>query len=71
MGMNDLQKYLIKLFLDNHIDMTHFARTYIQRVNQFGNDILREHGMKEGADPDAYLDKHWKVLMEKAVSAKI
>lgn len=66
MDMNDLQKHFLKIFKDNNIDMTYFGRTYIERVNQFGNNLLRKHGMKAGTDPDEYLDKHWKALMTRA-----
>ena len=66
MEMNDLQKHLLKIFKDNNIDMMHFGHTYTQRINQFANHILREHGMKAGADPAEYLEKHWKALMTKA-----
>jgi hypothetical protein len=67
MDMNDLQKYLIRLFIENNIDMTHFARTYIERVNQYGNQILKEHGMKEGEDAHEYFDEHFKALLNAAV----
>lgn len=66
MEVNDLQKHLLKIFKDNNIDMTEFGHSYIQRVNQYGNRILREHGMKAGANPDEYLEKHWNPLMTKA-----
>ncbi len=70
MDMNDLQKHFLKLFKDNNIDMMHFGNSYIRRVNQYGNRILREHGMKADADPKEYLEKHWKALMSKSVASK-
>lgn len=66
MEVNDLQKHLLKIFKDNNVDMTEFGHTYIQRVNQYGNRIMQEHGMKAGADAEEYLEKHWKALMTKA-----
>jgi hypothetical protein len=63
--METLQKQLVKLFLDNEIDMTHFGRTYIQRVNQFGLKIMKEQGLKE-EDPADFLETHWKKLLEAA-----
>jgi hypothetical protein len=67
MDMNDLQKYLTRLFIDNNIDMTHFGRTYIERVNQYGNQILKAHGMKEDDDVDEFFDINFKKLMSTAM----
>lgn len=66
MDMNDLQRYLVKLFIDNNIDISHFGRIYIERVNQFGNRILKAHGMKDTDDPSEYMESHWNALMKQA-----
>ena len=70
MDMYDLQTHFLKIFKENKIDMTYFARNYIQRVNQYGNQILRNHGMKADEEPSEYLEKHFKVLMSKAIAGK-
>ena len=70
MEFNELHKYFTKLFLDQNIDMTHFARMYIQRVNQWGDNILKEHGWK-GEDREEYLDEHWTSLMKLAVQGNL
>jgi hypothetical protein len=44
--------------------MTYFARKYIDRVNQYGNQILKAHGMKKGDDPEEYLEENWKSLLK-------
>lgn len=65
MDMNDLQKHLLHIFKENNIDLTYFARTYIRRVQQYSEQILKAHGMKN-QDPDEYFEKHWVALMKKA-----
>jgi len=62
MDMDDIQRNLVQLFLENKVDMINFARRYIQRINQYGNKILKDHGMKEGDDPDEFLEKKWRKL---------
>ncbi len=55
---------MVKQFLDANIDLNEFARHYTARVNQMGMEILKKHGMKADADPDEFLEKHWKKVME-------
>jgi hypothetical protein len=64
MDMNTLQTHLLQVFKDNKVDMLHFGRKYIERVNQYGNARLKEHGMKKDDDPDEYLEKHWTKLIQ-------
>ncbi len=59
----DLHDAATKEFLDKNIDLNQFARYYTARVNQMGEAILKKHGMKEGDDPDEFLEKHWKKVM--------
>jgi hypothetical protein len=59
----DLHDVAVKEFLTLNIDLTEFARYYTARVNQMGEAILKKHGMKDGQDPDAFLEKHWKKVM--------
>lgn len=68
--MGTLQKQLVKLFLDNDVDLTAFGRNYIQRVNQFGVQLLRQHGWdEEKMTPMEFLERHWKRLLEAAAPA--
>jgi len=64
MDMGTLQSKILQIFKDDNIDITNFGRKYTQRVNQFGNKILREHGMKSDENAEKYLEKHWKSLIK-------
>jgi hypothetical protein len=64
MSFDDLQGMLLKRFKDNQIDMTEFARNYLTRVNQLGEQILLEKGYNpQKQDPISFFEKHWKKIM--------
>jgi hypothetical protein len=69
MDFNEIHRYFTKLFLEQNIDITHFARMYIQRINQWGDNILAMHGYDEDdeMDKDEYLEEHFESLMEMAM----
>lgn len=64
MDMDTIQRNILQLFKDNKVDMLQFARKYIERINQYGNEILQADGRKEEEDADEYLEKHWTSLMK-------